>query len=252
MVEAKITFYDELNDLLPSRDRQRQLYIGFNERQSIKHIVESLGIPHTEIGSLVVNGHNVDFGYLVQSGDDILVYPAIPDLDKLSGMFKDGQLIIEPRFILDNHLGKLASYLRMCGIDAIYRNDYHDEELVQVAVQDQRILLTRDRQLLMRKIIPYGYLLRSLDPERQVIEIIRRFDLFKLISPFHRCLRCNTPLEKIEKEKIIDRLQPLTKKYFQEFHHCRGCGQIYWRGSHHKRMENLLFRILGSATTEGI
>jgi uncharacterized protein with PIN domain len=156
-------------------------------------------------------------------------------------------MTIEPRFILDNHLGKLAAYLRMFGFDAAYRNDYQDDELAQVTVDLSLILLTRDRQLLMRKTIRFGYLIRSLDPENQVLEIFQRFNLTDKITPFHRCLRCNNPLKPIEKDLIIHRLQPLTKKYFEEFHICPACHQLYWKGSHYDRMEKLIAKLIAAS-----
>jgi hypothetical protein len=198
----------------------------------------------------MVNEQSVDFNYLVQSGDVILVHPARPQLDRLSGLFRGGKLTIEPRFILDNHLGKLAAYLRMFGFDAAYCNDYQDDELAQVTVDRNRILLTRDRQLLMRKTIRYGYLIRSLDPEYQVLELFRRFDLTGQMTPFHRCLRCNRHLKPIEKEAILHRLQPLTKKYFQEFHICTGCQQVYWKGSHYERMERLISKLVAASNID--
>jgi len=250
MCEANISFLDELNNLLPKRKRAQELTVSFKGNQSIKHIIESLGIPHTEAGLLIVNEQSVDFNYLVQSGDVILVHPARPQLDRLSGLFRDGKLTIEPRFILDNHLGKLAAYLRMFGFDAAYRNDYQDDELAQVTVDRNRILLTRDRQLLMRKTIRFGYLIRSLDPENQVLETFRRFNLTGQMTPFHRCLRCNRPLKPIEKEAILHRLQPLTKKYFQEFHICTGCQQVYWKGSHYERMERLISKLVAASNID--
>jgi uncharacterized protein with PIN domain len=247
MPELQISFINELNDLIPKRQRGKILSVSFKGRQSIKHIIESLGIPHTEAGLLIVNEQPTNFDFIVQSGDVIKVYPASPQLDLLSGMFSNGEMTIEPRFILDNHLGKLAAYLRMFGFDAAYRNDYQDDELAQITVDLSLILLTRDRQLLMRKTIRFGYLIRSLDPENQVLEIFQRFNLTDQITPFHRCLRCNNPLKPIEKDLIIHRLQPLTKKYFEEFHICPACHQLYWKGSHYDRMEKLIAKLIAAS-----
>jgi uncharacterized protein with PIN domain len=252
MCQVNISFLDELKDLLPEGDWTQELTIPSKGDQSIKHIIESLGIPHTEVGLLIVNEQSAEFDYLLQSGDVVNVYPAGPQLDRLSGLFIDGKLTLEPRFILDNHLGKLAAYLRMFGFDAAYRNDFQDDELAKVAVNSNRILLTRDRQLLMRKIIRYGYLIRSLDPEYQMLEIFHRFDLTDQTAPFHRCLRCNSPLKSIDKVEILHRLQPLTKKYFQEFHICPDCQQLYWKGSHYERMKQLITRLVaGMNSNEG-
>lgn len=250
MPELQISFLNELNEIIPKRKRGERIIVSFKGRQSIKHIIESLGVPHTEAGLLIVNNQTTDFDYIVQPGDIIQVHPACPRVDRLSGLFRNGRMTIEPRFILDNHLGKLAAYLRMFGFDAIYRNDYQDEELAYVTAELNRILLTRDRQLLMRKTIQFGYLIRSLDPENQVVEFFRRFNLTDQITPFHRCLRCNNPLKPIQKEAILDRLQPLTKKYFHEFHICPSCQQLYWKGSHYERMEYLIAKLVSASKND--
>ena len=154
-------------------------------------------------------------------------------------------LVVEPHFILDNHLGKLATYLRILGFDAVYRNDYQDDTLAAKSVNLNKILLTRDRQLLMRKTIRFGYLIRSLQPEEQIFEIFQRFNLTGIVKPYHRCLRCNVPLVAVDKNSILHRLQPKTKKYFQDFHLCPQCERVYWKGSHYERMVDSVMNILG-------
>lgn len=236
MNRASIKFIDHLNDLLPRSKRNLVIQCAFPENPSVKHIIESLGVPHTEIGAITIKDQQVDFKYQVQSGDAIIAHPASPEKDQLSGLFISGKMTIAPKFILDNHLGKLATYMRILGFDTIYQNDYQDDYLVELAVLDNRILLTRDRQLLMRKTIRFGYLIRSLNPDQQIIEVIRRFYLSPLITPFHRCLRCNFPLEEVPKKTIIGKLEPKTRQYFHEFHICPNCSRIYWKGSHYERM----------------
>ena len=157
---------------------------------------------------------------------------------------------MEPRFLLDNHLGRLAAYLRMLGFDCLYEIDYDDEELAEILQKDERILLSRDRRLLMRKVVTLGYCPRSLDSLEQLTEVIQRFDLTKRIAPFHRCLRCNHPLEPVSKEAVLDRLEPLTKLYFYEFQICPSCKQIYWKGSHYERMQNLIQQMIGDQPGE--
>jgi len=244
MTRAKIHFQEPLIELLYSRNRESLQVIDFNENQTIKHLVESSGVPHTEVGQLLANDQLIDFNYLVKDGDYINALPATPKHDQLSGMFKNGKMTIPARFILDNHLGKLASHLRMLGFDADYSNEYQDHELAETAVSHQRILLTRDRQLLMHKTIHFGYLIRSLQPEIQIVETLDRFNLSSEITFFQRCLRCNHPLEPVDKSLVEQQLLPLTKKYFQDFHRCTGCQQVYWRGSHVERMEKWLRAIL--------
>jgi uncharacterized protein with PIN domain len=214
MGKANISFLNQLNDFLPRRKKDQVLIREFNGNPSVKHIVESMGVPHTEVGQILVNEQSTNFSYQIQSGDTIIVYPASPDVDHLSGLFHSGKLNIEPRFILDNHLGKLTTYLRILGFDTMYQNDYQDDQLAQIT------------------------------GEEQMIEVLRRFGLTKLLTPFHRCLQCNTPLEPVRKEIILHRLEPLTKKYFNEFHNCPKCDRVYWKGSHYNRMEKLISRLV--------
>jgi uncharacterized protein with PIN domain len=131
----------------------------------------------------------------------------------------------------------------MLGFDCLYQNDFEDSNMAYIVERERRILLTRDRRLLMRKIILHGYCLRSLNPLEQLTEIIQRFKLIDKIQAFHRCLRCNHPLETVDKDIILERLQPLTRQYFDEFHICPACGQIYWKGSHYEQMQSLIERI---------
>lgn len=207
--------------------------VDFRGRQSIKHLAESLGVPHPEIGQVQVNAQESALDRIVQDGDRVEIHPA-----------PDG-CPVEPRFILDNHLGRLAAYLRMLGFDCLYHNDYSDEQLADVLRHEERILLTRDRRLLMRKVVTYGYCPRSLVPLEQLAEVIARFDLQNRITPFHRCLRCNHPLEPVEKQAVLHRLERLTRLYFEEFKLCPACGQIYWKGSHYHRMQKLIEGMAG-------
>lgn len=246
MDQVFITLNNELNDFLPPRKLGEQLTCTIKSQPSVKHIVESVGIPHTEIGELTLDGNSIDFNYLVQPGDLIIVYPFSPEHDELSGYFSDDKLAIRPCFVLDNHLGKLATYLRILGFDSLYDKDYQDVLLATIASGSERILITRDRQLLMRKNVRRGYWVRSKHPETQTIEIIHRFRMNGLISPFHRCLNCNSLLQPIKKEVILHRLEPLTKRYFDEFQLCPGCDRIYWKGSHYERMLKLVSRVTAS------
>ncbi len=228
MNRAVFVFLGELNDLLAPSQRGQEIPLIFAEHQTVKHLIESLGVPHVEVGALTANGRVIGEAYRPRDGDRIEVHPA-------AGWEGD-----EPRFVLDNHLGRLAAYLRMLGFDSRYENTYDDEELAALAAEEERILLTRDRRLLMRKAVRSGYCLRSLVPQEQLHEVFRRFHLWKWSRPFGRCLRCNHPLEKVEKSAILDRLEPKTKLYYQEFARCPACERIYWQGSHYEHMQQLL------------
>ena len=228
MSTAQFQFFGRLQDFLPREQRDRVIAIGFRGRQSIKHLAESLGVPHPEIGQVQINGQAGTLSSITQDGEQVEVYP-IPN-----------GCPVEPRFLLDNHLGRLTAYLRMSGFDCLYSINYDDKELAEISQKEERILLSRDRRLLMRKAVTYGYCLRSLDSLEQLTEVIRRFDLTLRITPFHRCLRCNHPLEPVTKEAVLDRLEPLTKLYFDEFQICPACKQIYWKGSHYEKMQKLM------------
>ena len=231
---ARFTFLDELNDFIKDGDVVRSIYCDFRGRQSVKHLIESLHVPHTEVGEIRANDEKVDFNYLVQDRDDVIVFPA-------KGIGDASQ-----RFLNDNHLGKLATYLRVLGFDVLYNNQFQDDELAQLSNHDCRILLTRDRGLLMRREVRYGYCVRSRIPREQLIEIVNRFELQESIKPFNRCLRCNHVLEAVDKASIMHRLEPLTKKYYDEFHLCLNCDKVYWKGSHYEHMEKLLNEVLDS------
>ncbi len=230
---ARFQFHGSLAALLQCSHDQGTFDYRFNGPQSAKHLIESVGVPHTEIGSIRTPAGQVDPGYLVRDGDTVDVFTSLP------GTAADE----EPRFVLDGHLGRLNSHLRMLGLDCLYQNDYDDETLAQLSVTEDRVLLTRDRRLLMRKSIAQGYLLRSLEPWQQLREVVRRFGLQRWVRPFQRCIRCNHLLEHVKKEEIIERLEPLTKLYFDEFKICPNCKQIYWKGSHFERMERLIARL---------
>ncbi len=229
---AYFWFKGRLNDFLPLDKRNQVIPIQFRERQSVKHLAESLGVPHPEIGRVQVNGQEEPLNTITLDQDHVEIFP-IPD-----------GYLGEPRFVLDIHLGRLTAYLRMLGFDCVYGIN-HDDQLAEIAGEEKRILLTRDRRLLMRKSVTDGYCLRSLDSLEQLTEVVQRFDLAQRVTPFHRCLRCNHILEPVSKEAVLDRLEPLTKKYFNEFHICPACGQIYWKGSHYEKMEKLVEKVAG-------
>lgn len=246
MARADFRFHTALNYFLPPSQQQISFTHDFKSRASIKDMIESLGVPHPEVDLIVVNGESVDFSYTVQDGDRIDVYPVSATTEVASS------IRIRPpyppcyRFVLDIHLGKLANSLRLLGFDTLYRNDYTDKELAQVSASQQRILLTRDRGLLMRSLVTYGYYVRATDPDQQVVEVLRRFDLFKSVQPFQRCIRCNGLLEPVAKETILDQLPEQTKLSIDEFHRCQECGQIYWKGSHARRIQQFIDQVLDS------
>jgi uncharacterized protein with PIN domain/sulfur carrier protein ThiS len=230
MIEATFCFQAELNDFLQPDQRRQPIGLAFSDHQTVKHLIESLGVPHAEVAQIEINGRPADFSSRMAAGDRVEILP-------YSAEQRQAQALNAGHgFVLDIHLGRLARYLRIMGFDAVYQNDYEDEQLAQISHSQGRILLTRDRQLLMRNLVWNGYWVRALEPRQQVLEVLQRFKLKDQVAPFKRCPRCNTPLHAVSKSEVLDRLEPLTKRYFDEFHICPACGQIYWKGSHYARM----------------
>jgi hypothetical protein len=195
---------------------------------------------------IVVNGQSVGFDYLVQPDDQINVFPRTEAIELDGKIALRPPLEDRPRFVLDTHLGRLAAYLRMMGFDTLYRNDYPDDELAQVSSSENRILLTRDVGLLKRSIVTYGYYVRETNPKRRLVEIVRRYDLRALVTPFTYCMKCNGLLEPVEKTAILDRISEGTAKYYDDFHRCRACDRVYWKGNHYQKMQELITRVLNS------
>jgi uncharacterized protein len=255
MAFASFRFDAELNYFLPPQKKDVEITHFFAERASIKDMIESLGVPHTEVDSIKINQEYVDFSYIVSDGDIIDVYPISAVSNIIPSISVRPEPLDEIRFVLDIHLGKLTTSLRLLGFDCLYRNDCHDKELAHISSTQKRILLTRDKGLLMRSIVQYGYYVRETDPQQQVPEVMQRFDLFKLVSPFQRCLRCNGLLEPVAKESIIDQLPETVRclrqpskmvSHNQEFRRCEDCAQIYWKGSHYERLQQYIDKVLDS------
>jgi uncharacterized protein with PIN domain/sulfur carrier protein ThiS len=240
MAAVTFRFYEELNDFLRPDQRKREFGHVLTHRTSLKDLIESLGVPHTEIEVILVNGESVGFERLVEDGDRIAVYPMFEALDITPLLRLRERPLRDPRFALDVQLGALARYLRLCGFDALYRNDWADEELARRAVADRRVLLTRDRELLKRRVITHGYYVRADRPRAQLEEVCQRLDLWNAIEPYRRCTLCNGLLEAVDKETVIDLLPSRTRRCFDDFKRCASCGHVYWRGSHVERMEELL------------
>ena len=245
MAEKKIwfRFYEELNDFLPKKRKKVRFQIEFDQKQSVKDAIESLGIPHTEIDLILVNGQSVSFDYHILPDDNISVYPVFESLDISRVTRLRNKPLRIPSFILDVHLGKLAKYLRMTGFDTLYENRLDDNEIVEIAIREKRIILTRDIGLLKHKVVTHGYWIRSQKPVEQFTETARRFDLFSKFKPFRRCTVCNGLVKKTNKQSVIHQLKPRTKIYFDEFFKCSSCGKVYWKGSHFERMQKLIFEL---------
>ncbi len=231
---ANFYFHGSLNDFVRKSKRHTWQRYTYSGHQTVKDIIEALGVPHVEVREILVQNEKVDFGYRLQPDDSVQVYPHDGHEEELQ------QGIAEPRFVLDVHLGTLAHSLRMLGFDTLYETHLHDKEIAALAQTEQRIVLTRDVNLLKNKAIPVGYWLRSQHTEEQLAEVLQRFGLVGKIKPFTRCMVCNGTIEAVAKEAVLDQLPPKTQLYFDEFYQCTSCRRVYWKGSHYQRMEELV------------
>jgi uncharacterized protein len=231
-----VRFYGELNDHLAPDQQYLALERRFIVAGAVKDLIESFGVPHTEVELILINGESADFSQLVHNGDRVAVYPVFESFDVRGELRVRPGPLREPKFVLDVNLGRLAGYLRMLGFDTQYRNRASDPELVETSVTEHRILLTRDRGLLMHSAVTRGYWLRTTDSRVQVAEILDRFDLAGGLRPFTRCMACNTLLRPADPNQARRRLPARTAERYDEFLECPGCGRVYWQGSHWRRM----------------
>jgi hypothetical protein len=251
MKSGQLRFYAELNDFLPADRKQVRFTYRLTRATSIKDLIESLGVPHTEVDLILVNGESADFSYRVKDGDCVSVFPMFESMDIRPLLRVRPEPLRESRFVLDVHLGRLAAYLRLAGFDVVYRNDSSDDELARLSSQQRRILLTRDRGLLKRSVITHGYWVRATRPREQLQEILRRFDLFKSVRPFQRCLKCNGLLAETDKAAVTHRLPEHTRRTQQTFRRCMQCQRVYWAGTHHTRMLSFIRQVLSRENPGG-
>ena len=186
---AEFRFYEALNDFLLPEQRKQTLNFRFSGNPGIKDPIEVFGVPHTEVGLIVVNGASVGFDYQLADGDRVAVYPAFKGID-ISPLVKLREPLQRPAvFVIDLNLGKLARLMRLFGFDALFAKDLSDKEIAHISMEQKRIVLTRDRRLLYAKAITYGYWVRAVKPLKQLAEVVERFDLADQLRPFCRNAR---------------------------------------------------------------
>lgn len=235
-----IRVYAELNDFLPPARRQRDITYDFVVAPSVRDALESLGIPHTEIDVILVDGRPVGFDHRLADGERISAYPVFEAFDVAGLNRLRREPLRDPSFVADVHLGTLARNLRLLGFDTAWSNDADDAALADLASREKRILLTRDRGLLKRAAVDRGIYVRHDDPLEQTVDVLTRLDLGRRIAPFTRCLACNGVLQTVDKSSIVDQLPPRTREDFDDFARCDSCGRVFWKGSHHERLAHLV------------
>jgi len=240
MVSATFRFYEELNDFLPRARRKVEFIVPCARAATTKHMIEALGVPHTEVELILVNGESCGFERLLCDGDRVAVYPKFETFDVRPLLRVRAAPLRTLRFVADAHLGGLARLLRMAGFDTLYDNHIDDPTVAALSANEGRIALTRDRDLLKRRGITHGCYVRALKPAAQFGEIFRRLDLASDLRPFTLCLACNTPLRQVAKADVASKVPSAVRAAQDEFLTCDSCHGVFWRGSHWRRMKALL------------
>jgi len=243
--EVTVRFYEELNRFLPDARRKQPFAEAVPPGSTTKSLIENLGVPHTEVDLVLVNGESADFSRKLADGDVVSVYPVFESWDV--GVVSRVRTIPlrVTRFIADVHLGRLARLLRMMGFDTEWANHLPDDLIVSTARREGRIVLSRDRGLLKRRAVTHGCLVNSLEPREQLAEILARFDLSRQVRLFSRCMDCNVVLARVSRTSVLDALPPSVAETCSEFSRCPRCGKVFWRGTHWETMKRLAADVLG-------
>lgn len=240
MTCATFRFYAQLDRFLPGDRRGLAFDISCAERSTIKHMIEALGVPHTEVALVIANDTPAGLGRIIAEGDRIALYPKFETLDVSAISVTAPRPPGAPRFVADSHLGALARLLRMAGFDTLYDNHYADAAIVELAHVEQRILLTRDRELLKRRAVAHGCFVHTLKPAAQLRELYERFDLAAAAQPFTLCMDCNLPLRGIPKQQVRERVPARVQARHELFFTCEQCERVFWEGTHWRAMRQVL------------
>jgi uncharacterized protein with PIN domain/sulfur carrier protein ThiS len=244
MAKGTFRFYEELNDFLPKHKRKTTFEEAFREKRSIKDMIEALGVPHTEIDLILVNGKSVDFNYILQNGDRVSVYPVFESLNIANVTLLRKIPLRRHKFIADINLGNIVKYMRVLGFDIYYDSLLSNRKIIEISKRENRIILTKSRKLLKFKDVTHGIFIRPGTTTEQIRRIIDYLDIKDDIKPFSRCLRCNTLLKTVMKKKILDRIPPKSKELCDEYVQCQFCDKIYWKGTHFINMKKVVGQIL--------
>jgi uncharacterized protein with PIN domain len=250
MTTATFRFHRELNEFLARSHREQAFACACTPTSTTKHMIEALGVPHTEVGLILRNGQPAGFDAPIANGDRIEVYPA-GALAREPEPALGGACLREPlraeslRFIADAHLGGLAQLLRLAGFDTRYDNHFPDDEIEQLALAEHRVVLTRDRELLKRRALVHGCYVRSLQPDAQWREVAGRLGLAHHVRPFRLCLMCNAPLRAASAEELGGRVPEGVLERHERFVTCDVCRRVFWEGSHWKRMRARIEELMG-------
>lgn len=238
---CKFRFYEELNDFLDPPLKKREFEHVFDGTPSVKDRIEALGVPHTEVDLVLVDGESVDFDFRLAGGERIAVYPVFERFDIAGVTRLQSRPLRDARFIVDVNLGRLAAYLRLVGFDCRYRNDFTDAYIIETALAEHRIILTRDIGLLKDGRVTHGAFVHATEPLEQLREVIERFQLENRLRRWTRCMKCHGVIESIDRDDPdIERVPDDVQARFDTFGRCRDCRRVYWPGSHFDRVRERL------------
>jgi len=263
--KVKLNFWAELVDLLDEKivklegiekkygENFVSFFHEFIDKRNVKDLIESFGVPHTEVDVILIDGRPVRFSYIIEDKNMVEIFPKLSEnfwqkysSDKeLKLIHLKPKLPLHKKFVCDVHLGKLVKKLRMLGLDVYYKNDLSDEQIINVSKSEKRIILTRDLGLLKRSDVKNGYFVRNVEVNEQVKEVLHKFHLSSEIKFFTRCLECGDKIKKVSKNFVKDKINLRTFRYFDEFYYCSNCEKVFWCGSHYRAMKNFLNNTIG-------
>lgn len=235
MNTACFSFHGEIETFLARERRGIAFRYECARAATLKQAIESLGVPHTEVGRVSVNAEHATLSRIVREDDIVEVFEHEPG----AAPFEEPLM-----FIADAHMGGLAHMLRMLGFDTLYDNARDDPQIVDLARVQRRVVLTRDRELLKRGDVLRGCFVHALKPEAQLREVAQRYGIASRMQPFSLCLHCNLPLEPADANAVAERVPERIREHYRRFMHCPGCDRIYWEGSHWDRMREVLAGVL--------
>lgn len=236
--------YAELNDFLPHNIQQKTLPLNIKTPTTVGETIHSLGIPLAEVDLILVNSKSVNRSHRLFENDYVSIHSAFETFDISSIQKTHKTPLRKIIFILDAHLGKLAKYLRMLGFDTLYKNDFEDDKIIEIANNENRIILTRDKTLLKSSNVDHGYYVRSIENHNQLIEVVKKFNLYSNMKSFARCTTCNDLLILKSKKEVQHKIDEKTYRIYNEFFFCPTCNKVFWKGSHFKNMEKLFLSLL--------
>jgi uncharacterized protein with PIN domain len=246
-IAVRFRCYAELNDFLAPGLRGHEFERSLAAAPAtVKHAVEALGVPHTEVELVLVNGRSVGFDARLADGDRVAVYPVFEALDVAPLLRLRERPLRTTRFGADAHLGALARLLRLLGFDTRCDPALDDDAIVRAARDEHRIVLTRDRGLLMRRELTHGCYVHALRPREQARELLDRLELHASARPFRLCLRCNAPLEPVAKASVEALLPARVRERHECFTRCPACRRVYWEGTHWQRMRAAVDALLAA------